>query len=294
MNKPLDLILRRADVQDHVISYDETSRWPAAEREQIFNLGFLRRMEDCEWVACDACHDLHLEEVFFLPDAAAKNRQLFIYCPEVGTVPVLPERLHRWEVDFGKLAHLLAGAVGADGAVREVTAGRIWLLGKKHVADRLVEFFLVTGIAWEDSGEILRTAPRLQNSPAPIILCPNRLPEAPEWQENGRALFSLRELLRVENSQFVIRSEDFEDLHRQIAAKLEQPITPTPVEKRAALIEEFRRSKKCQIKDICRWADVYRQDLSRWKLGKSHLIPDHSSKGERIEKLLQFGRKIRP
>jgi hypothetical protein len=209
-------------------------------------------------------------------------------------MPIGPERLHQWEVDFEALARLLVAELKLAGGNQTVTPGRIWLLGRRQVADRTAEFFLVHGIAWSDTNELLRAAPRLQNSPAPIILCPDRLPQDPEWQQSGRALFRLTELMRLEDSRLVIEMEAFGDLYRQIADRVEEPIEPTPVGNRMRLIEDFCRDNNCRIKDICAWADVAREDLSRWKLGKTGALPDHSVKALRIEKLLRFGLKTRP
>jgi hypothetical protein len=289
VNSALEQIWKRADLRGHVISYDETRRWPAAEREAIFRLGILRQIEDAEVIACDACADPHEEEIFFL----GTDTQPRIWCPEVGLVRVPVERLRRWEVDFDSAARLLARALELIGKVQVLTPGRIRLLGRRRVADRTAEFFLVQGIAWPDSVELLRAAPRLQNSPAPIILCPDRLPKDPEWQQNGRALFPLTEVARLEDSRLVIPLEGFEDLHRQIAVWAEEPPLPTPVEQRPQLIEDFRRKSNCLVKNICSWANVKRQDLSKWKLGQVHLLPDRSEKAIRIERLLQRGHKTR-
>lgn len=207
-------------------------------------------------------------------------------------MPIRPERRHQWEVDFEALARLLVAELKLAGGNQTVTPGRIWLLGRRQVAERMVEFFLVHGIAWQDSVEILRAAPRLQNSPAPIILCPNRLPQDPEWQQSGRALFRLTELMRLEDSRLVIEIEAFGNLYRQIAARVEEPLVPTPVADRARVLKEFCRKDRCQVKDVYYWAYVARADLNKWKLGRPQ-IADHSEKAVRIEKLLQRGQKTR-
>ncbi len=288
MNSALEQIWKRADLRGHVISYDETRRWPATERETIFRVGILRQIQDAEVVTCDACADPHEEEIILL----GTDTEPRIWCPEVGLVRVPVERLRLWEVDFDSAARLLSGALELSGNAQVVTSGRIWLLGKRRVADRMTEFFLVQGIAWPDNVELLCATPRLQNSPAPIIFCPHRLPEAPEWQQNGRAMFRLSELTGIENSRLIVRIEDFEDLHPQIAARLEQEIVPSRAKKRPVLIEEFCKRNNCKIKDICRWATVHRQDLNAWKLGKPE-VPDGGEKANRIERLLQFSLRAR-
>jgi hypothetical protein len=140
-----------------------------------------------------------------------------ISCPVVGLVRISPERLQCWEVDFGVVAKRLAQAFGLTGTLQELKAGRVWLLGSRRLAGRLAEFFLVQGVDWADGPELLSSTPRLQNSPAPVVLFPSRLPEDPVWQSNGRALYSLRELVRLGESGLVTTLEPLEDLYRQIA-----------------------------------------------------------------------------
>ena len=193
MRSTLEQIWIRSSVEGHVFTYDETFAWPKAERERVFSLGLLRRVQ------------------------------------------------------------------GAD---------------------------------WPDGTETLSSTPRFQNSPAPVVLFPNRLPEDPIWQSNGRALYSLRELVRLGESGLVVTLEPLEDLYRQIATRLEEPIVPTPVKERPALLRQYCARKSCQLKHICWWAMVHRQDLNAWKLGKPE-VPDGGEKAARIERLLQLDVKAR-
>jgi hypothetical protein len=112
------------------------------------------------------------------------------------------------------------------------------------------------GADWADGPELLSSTPRLQNSPAPVVLFPGRLPEDPVWQGNGRALYSLRELVRLGESGLEARIEALEDLYRQIATRLEEPIVPTPVRERPSLLRQYCARKSCQLKHICcgRWS----------------------------------------
>ncbi len=289
MRSTLEQIWIRSSVPSHVLTYDEMRAWPKAEREQILRLGLLRRVEDAEWIDCDACGGTHSEEVVFLGEDSSYP---VISCPEVGLVRIHPERLERWEVDFGAVAKLLVPPFGIAGPPQELRPGRAWLLGSRRVADRRAEFFLVQGADWPDGPEILCSTPRLQNSPAPVVLFPNRLPQDPAWQSQGRALYSLRELVRLGESGLVAALDPLEGLYCQIARRLEEPIVPTPVSKRAALLKEYCTLNSCRLKDISWWAMVHRQDLNAWKLGKPE-VPDGGEKATRIERLLQFGVKAR-
>jgi hypothetical protein len=284
----LEQIWIRSSVEGHVFTYDETFAWPKAERELVFSLALLRRVEDADWAECDACGEARSEDVVFLDEEGSYP---VIPCPAVGLVRISPERLQRWEVDFGVVAKLLGAAFGLTGTLQELKAGRVWLLGGRRLAGRLAEFFLVQGADWPDGSELLLT-PRLQNSPAPVVLFPSRLPEDPVWQSNGRALYSLRELVRLGESGLAARLDSLEDLYRQIATRLEEPIVPTPVKERPALVERFRERHTCRVKDVYTWAGVVREDFYRWQRGDPK-VPDGGDKANRIERLLQHDRKTR-
>ncbi len=285
MDSALKQILQRANLPDHIITYGETRRWLSAEREVIFGRGLLRRTSDAEFVTCDACGDPHDLEVITGPVA-----QPLAYCSHVGLIGIAPERLHQWELDFNGVAGLLAGCLCLTGGGQSVIPGRVWMLGRRQLGGRIAEIFLVHGSTWPDGLALLRGAPRLQNSPAPIILCPDRLPVDPEWQHNGRALIPLTELLALRDGSLVCDIENYADLCGQIALRRERPVQPTPVENRLQVLARFLKENSCKLKSVCWWANVYRQDLNAWKLGKRE-VPDRGDKADRIERLLQFGIK---
>jgi len=285
----LDQIWVRAGLRDHVIGYDETRRWPKDERERIFALGILRRREDAETVQCDACGEPHSEEVIFLDGGAAEG---LISCPRVGVARVPRERQQQWEVDFDALAGRLASALGLAGTVQELKSGRVWLLGQRRLGSRVAEFFLIQGASWPDGPGILHSTPRFANSPAPVILFPGTLPKDPAWQANGRALYSLNELVQLGDSGLVAAIENVEDLYRQIAARREQEIVPTPSHERPGALKKCLADYGCRLKDICWWTMVQRQDLNAWKLSKPQ-VPDGGEKANRIERFIQFGVKTR-
>ncbi len=288
MDNALQQILIRAELEGHAIGFDEAQQWSAVDGGALVNLGILRPADDAEYLTCDACDDPHDAEV--IRDCGHDPR---IYCPDVGLYRIGADRLRQWEVDFVRLAQLLSGTLGLHGVVQEVTPGRVWLLGRRQVTNRTAEFFLAHGLSRTDSLDVLRTAVRLQSSPAPIVFVPDRLPEHAEWRENGRLLLRLSEWAQLENGNFALHLQGFEDLHRQLADDLERPLQATPVAERDALIKHFCRDhNNCTVTQICFWANVDRGDLSRWKNG-SHLIPDGGERALRIERLLQRGYKTR-
>jgi len=248
----------------------------------------LRKAADAEYSTCEICADG--EPCDLILDIGPDPR---IHCPQHGLVRIVRERLQQWDVDFEELGSLLAGQLGLTGGQKTIVAGRVWQLGRRQVSGRTAEFFLVQGIGWPDSVEVLRAAPKLAGSPAPIIVCPDQLPRAAEWRESGRVFFRINEWACFHDGHLVVDFDSFSDLYRQTAEAFEKPITPTPIEKRARLIEEFCRTHhNCKIKQAYTWAAVDRGDLNRWKNGDP-AIPDGGEPAMRIERLLQLDQRSR-
>jgi hypothetical protein len=278
-------LFRRTNLPDHILTYDETRRWPEAEREALFHLDILRRTEDAKTLVCDTCGD---EEDVVI----GLGREPRVHCRQFGLMPVRAERLQQWDMDFNALGRVLRAGLKLSSGIDEVTSGRIWMLGRRQVVDRTAEFFLVQGIAWPDSVDLLRSAARLQISPAPVILIPDRLPEQTEWRESGRALLRLSERTRLQDGQLIIDFDVFAGLFHQTAEAFEKPLSPTPVAERPALIEKFRKDHSCLVKDVYYWAKVDRTELNKWKNGDL-VVPNGGAPATRIEKLLQRGEKNR-
>ncbi|MCC6390076.1 MAG: hypothetical protein IT167_05710 [Bryobacterales bacterium] len=287
MDSPLTQLLSRADLAGHVIGYDETRRWPAAEREAILRLGILRKATDAEYASCEICADG--EPCDLILDISPDLR---IHCPQHGLVRIAGQRLQQWELDFEKLGALLIGQLGLTGRRQTIAAGRVWQLGRRQVSGRTAEFFPVQGIAWPDSLDVLRAAPKLAGSPAPIIVCPDQLPLDAAWRESGRVFLRLSEWARIHDGHLVVDFETYADLYRQTAEAFEKPLTPTPPERRERLIEEFCRTHLCKVKQVYTWAAVDRGDLNRWKNGDP-TIPDSGEPAKRIERLLQLDHRSR-
>lgn len=287
MDSPLTQLLSRADLDGHVICYDETRRWAAEERDAILRFGILRKVADAEYATCEICADG--EPCDLVLDIGPDPR---IHCPQHGLVRIAGERLQQWELDFEKLGALLIGQLVLTGGRQTIAAGRVWQLGRRQVSGRTAEFFLVQGIAWPDSLDVLRAAPKLAGSPAPVIVCPDQLPLEAMWRESGRAFLRLSEWARIHDGHLVVDFETYADLYRQTAEVFEKPLTPTPPERRERLIEEFCSTHVCKVKQVYTWAAVDRGDLNRWKKGDP-TIPDGGEPAMRIERLLQLDHRSR-
>ncbi|MGC8761743.1 MAG: hypothetical protein ACP5VC_17435 [Bryobacteraceae bacterium] len=286
MDSPLVQLLSRTDLEGHILSHDDIRGWPAAERAAIFALGILQRIEDAEYVTCEVCPEAPYAEV--ISDIGPEPG---VHCEGCGLRRISAERLHQWRVDFEALGGLLRSHLDLLGKASTLVPGRIWLLGRKHFAGRMAEFFLVQGIAWPDSTDRLNQAARLLTSPAPILVVPHGLPVQPEWRESGRAFLRLTEWASLCDGRIQICFDEFAQLYMQTAQAFERPVAPTPVADRPARLQQFCEEHKCTLKQCCDWANVDRSELNRWKNGHPS-VPDGGAPATRIERLLQLGERV--
>jgi len=138
-------LLERLASGDPVVGVDDIRSWNKAEFECAVTMGLLRETEAARWILCDACSDRHWSEVI----TVAGGRRMFLSCPEEGSVNVEPSRLRQWRIDTGRLAELVALAVGLPGTVRPIDLGRLFHLGRR-LAGRFRGLFLVAG----DTGDL--------------------------------------------------------------------------------------------------------------------------------------------
>ena len=181
MNDALDMVWSRAEIRDHVLTARELGDWPADQRGALVALGLLRRCSDATALVCEDCGPPHPVEVI---RDQRKPEQPYYVSPQIGRVAVAPTELQRWEADFDQVAVLIRRAVSLTGKAATVVPSRIWLLGRQQNGDKYWELFLMRGLCWADGTQTLSQCSRVQQSPAPIVLVPYRLPlgsAPPSW-----------------------------------------------------------------------------------------------------------------
>lgn len=290
MSDDLTAFWIRADLEDPVFAGDEVMRLPANTRHLLESTSLIRQSENLRVVECDACGDGHVEEVEILTEPTGSKPRAYITCPEAGRVSVDMQRLQQWSVVLDAVASTVAAALDLRGRIVSITPGRVWLLGTMQFDEHMRDIFIVRGIAWPDSLQILESAARLASSPCPLILCLNRFPNDAEWQDRNRVVFSLAETSWLGDQQ--------PDLADRISAILREysgprgldPLPPTPAAKRPALMEEIKSRYNYRVKDIYQGAKVDRSYLNKWKLDQ---VDDASEPSRRIENFLRRHRHVR-
>ena len=197
MSDALDAVWRRAELPNHVLSAAELARWRPDQRDAIIKLGLLRRTSDATALICEDCGQPHPAEVIRDP---RKPAQPYYLCPEIGRVPLAPTGLQRWEADFDQIAVLIRRAVGLTARAISLVPFRIWLLGRQQTGNRYWELFLMRGLGWPDGVQMLNQCPRVQQSPAPVVVVPYQLPSvAPSWP-----IRTLSEIVNLAGSSLVV------------------------------------------------------------------------------------------
>jgi hypothetical protein len=200
LNDALDLVWRRAELPTHVLSAAELASWPTDQRARIVDLGLLRRTTDATALICEDCGSPHPVEVIRDP---RKPQRPYYLCPEIGRVPLTPSDLQRWEADFDQIAFQIRRAVGLTAKAVTVVPSRIWLLGRQQTGDRYWELFMMRGLCWPDGVQMLSQCSRVQQSPAPVVVVPHRIPSsgitAPSWP-----IRTLAEVVSLAGSDLVV------------------------------------------------------------------------------------------
>ena len=204
MSNDLTTFWIRADLEDPVFTGDEVRRFPATVRRLLESRRLIRQAENLRVIECDACGEGHLEEVEILTEPAGSRPRAYIMCPEAGRVSVDPQRLQQWSVDLDAVGRTVVASLDLCDRIVSITPGRVWLLGARKFNERTRDVFLVRGITWPDTRQILESAARLASSPCPVILCLNRFPDNPEWQNRERVVFSLAEPSWLGGEQIVL------------------------------------------------------------------------------------------
>jgi hypothetical protein len=200
LSHALDLVWRRAEIPNHVLSAAEIARWQSDQRDAIIKLGLLRRISDATALICEDCGLPHPAEVIRDP---RKPGHPFYLCPEIGRVPLTPTDLQRWEANFDQIAVLIRRAVGLKAKVASVVDSRIWLLGRQPTENGYWELFLMRGLCWPDGLRLLDQCSRLQQSPAPVVVVPYRLPPS-ETLAKSWPIRTLTEIVSIDGSNLVV------------------------------------------------------------------------------------------
>ena len=172
MNDLVHQFWLRCEETEPVFSADEIRWSPVPQFDLLCRHGFLKEAAKASWAICDACGDGHSEEVVWMSRGAGGELTPLIPCPAVGGAPIDPERLRRWMADVDLAARRIRETAGLVGGFTPLVPGRVWGLGRRHLAGRFRDFFVVCGAARVDAHALWERCRQIADAPSPVVLVP--------------------------------------------------------------------------------------------------------------------------
>ena len=175
MRETLALMLRVAEEEgpaSQVWPHAALRRLPAADVDRLMRMGLLAEMEPDTGLTCTECGEAcQVEPTMVATGGRARGFHLCRCSSEhAGPVWFEMDELRRWELRLGRLADVVAKAIGAVGGPAEVQLGRLYLLGTARIDGKTREVFLARGAAWPDAAEVFGRVPRLGAPAEPVVL----------------------------------------------------------------------------------------------------------------------------
>jgi len=143
VDEPLNLLLRRLEVDPPVFHADELSRGFGDRLRQLQAANILQATTSAASASCLECGGDHLRHVTFLADKRTGNRRGYISCPECGPVEIAPEQLQRWAVNVPEFLRASFSSGGAAVTLGEPIGNRLWRIGRATWAGRSREVYFV-------------------------------------------------------------------------------------------------------------------------------------------------------
>ena len=212
MPDPLTVLWDRADARQAKFSGDEVLVLGEGVMEILSRWGLVHPIENAQSVPCDACAESHFEEVTYVESPPGSGVRAYLHCPEHGRVRVPLDRLRQWEVDFDGLATAVAQVLELAGDVEEITAGRLWLLGKATIAAESREIFLARGLTWEDAHDAIGGNSRLNAARLAIVLVAGETPRDTVWSGDAPPVVALRGMVGLDGEGLTVDRGHIESL----------------------------------------------------------------------------------
>lgn len=168
-----DFLARVEHLRDGLVTPHDARAWPRKWITSLDKWGVLERAGLADEILHDGGdHECSVPNLGFERHPDDANRLIcFHRCLNgCGRVILEPRDFEQWRFSLAGLAHVLAGAIGASGAVVEDVPGRLVLVGTASVGGRVREVFLCLGLGWPDAATVVASAVRLKASEHPVVL----------------------------------------------------------------------------------------------------------------------------
>lgn len=230
MRPPAELwraVVRRAASGERTFYFDEVREWSREQFEHLVELGILQEGPLAASVVCDACGKMHREDVLWEPSVRDPlGKRAYIRCEDEGPVHVPEFRLRQWVVDGSVIAKSLTAAMALSGTIEEVSAGRVWKLGRRRLAGRFRDVFLSMD-ATDEHSRIAEVAARYLTAKDGILLAGQ-----PQLNSHGLdrlTVFDVTEVVELDADGMTVDLNYIEDALPRDRAIKEDKIRSLPI-----------------------------------------------------------------
>ncbi|MCC6392608.1 MAG: hypothetical protein IT167_18555 [Bryobacterales bacterium] len=280
----------RTEEAEPLLAADEIQRWPVGTRQALTGLGLLREAGLAAEVTCYSCGRAHGAAVFYPNEEVHGRSRPHIVCPEDGLIEVEFDDMRQWLVDRHTLAAALNANLDLAGMTEPVVPDRIWALGRRQMAGRFREFFLVCGANCRDAQVLGSGLKRILDATSAVVFVPDALPRGEGWKQPGITVLRLSQVAHVEGGALRVDTAFVEDILHKDGPRRTLPASaafPTP---QSTAWEEIRLlvgdlSLKVEVRGIRREFDFQQLGFANKRSGG--LIPN--AKWEFLLLLARFG-----
>lgn len=156
-----------------MLTPQDARAWPREWLASIETMGILDPHAQAEEIIYDGCdHECAVPNLGFEAHPDDPERLVCVHrCMHgCGVVFFEPRDFEQWRFNLVGLARVVAGAIGASGAVVEDVPGRVVLVGTAGIGGQASEVFLGFGLTRSDAAVIVATGERLRASERPVVL----------------------------------------------------------------------------------------------------------------------------
>jgi len=255
-------ILNRLEMDCLIWAYAEVEQWGEGQFEQCLASELFASAETSTRIACTECGEI---TDVYLPDERSATGLALLPCGECGPHRVPLQVVSCWRLNFSLFLDRLSVAMQVAGEREEVVKGRVWRLGKSHLAGASRNVYFARSLHRRDAREVIERASFPAGS---LVLVPSDRP-APEYRiEPLPVIVRLKEVLEWKGHGFLIDRQQVEGALAAVRASRAEKVKRPTSKRRLQIIGELKR----ELMDHLRAARDHAL-ATRQATGKAELLP---------------------
>ncbi|MEO0474354.1 MAG: hypothetical protein AAF085_00090 [Planctomycetota bacterium] len=192
MSDLFPVLLDALDDVGRVFDHGDTSRWSSELLATLLRLDLIRESSTGLYAPCLNCDGDHVEKVTRME--TPEGMKFWIHCPLAMRIYVTEEMCRGWVVHPAGVAMAIASAIGIKAKPKEVSAGRLWRLGRTQWKQSTREVLLATRLDESDAPSI---AAHVGPGGRAIVFVPRDPPDDRLWPGRVPAVVSLSRVAKL-------------------------------------------------------------------------------------------------